>query len=303
MTVTHLITDWLTHLSAQRRLSPRTVEMYALEARQLIQFLTVHLGAPPTPQTLATLPAADIRAFLAHRRRTGGLSNRSVALCLSALRALYRHMDVHHGLNNPQMDLIRGPKSTLPVPKALDAVTAHDLIDDASADEDQPTWIRTRDTAVLLLMYGAGLRVAEALSLTPRDLPLGDTLRITGKGQKVRIVPLLPVVRDAVTAYAAAYPFTLDPDVPLFRAVRGGALSPRHVQLTVQHLRSRLGLEDHVTPHALRHSFATHLLGNGADLRSIQDLLGHASIATTQRYTRVDAAQLMAVYKKAHPRG
>ncbi len=290
MTLTDLITDWLTHLSAQRRLSARTVEMYALEARRLTHFLTDHLGETPTSQTLTTVTASDIRAFLAWRRREGRLSNRSVALCISALRALYRHMDVRHGLHNPQMDLIRGPKSPPPVPKALGAQDAHAMIAHAT-DEAQPPWVQARDTAVLLLMYGAGLRVAEALSLTPRALPLGESLRIIGKGQKIRIIPLLPVVRDAVSAYAALCPFTLDVDAALFRAVRGGPLNPRHVQLTVQHLRSQLGLEDHVTPHALRHSFATHLLGNGADLRAIQDLLGHSSIATTQRYTRVDAAQ------------
>jgi integrase/recombinase XerC len=197
---------------------------------------------------------------------------------------------------------VRGPRIKVGAPRPVSEDQAHGLIAELSFDPDRADWEAARDAAVLTLLWGCGLRISEGLSLTRRDAPLTDSLRITGKGGKTRIVPVLDVVRERIDTYVTALPFALQPDDPLFRAKRGGPLSPRHVQATMQALRSRLGLSDRATPHALRHSFATHLLGAGADLRAIQDLLGHASLSTTQRYTQVDAAGLLAAYGKAHPR-
>lgn len=294
---------WLRHLTHERRASPRTVEAYAGAVGPYLSFLDAHRGEPLTLADYATLTAGDIRAYLAHRR-TGDhpLSARSLSQALSAVRGFHGFLDRRLNIACPALALVKGPKVRPGAPRPVNEDQARGLLQEAGTDDDLAPWERLRDTAVLTLLWGCGLRISEALSLTRRDAPLSDTLRITGKGGKTRLVPALPVVRQAVDAYLAALPFKgLDPDEPLFRARRGGPLSPRHVQATVQLLRGRLGLSDRATPHALRHSFATHLLGAGADLRSIQELLGHASLSTTQRYTEVDAQSLLSAYAAAHP--
>jgi len=293
---------WLAHLAKERRASPRTVEAYQACVLAYLGFLAHHRGGPPTVGDLAEVSAADLRAYLASRR-TGDrpLSPRSLSQALSAIRTFHRFLDRRLGAPNPALALVRGPRVKPGAPRPVTEDQALGLIGEAGDDLDLPEWAGARDAAVLTLLYGCGLRISEALSLKRSDAPLGEALRITGKGGKTRIVPLLPAVREAVETYLAHLPFVVTADEPLFRAARGGPLSPRHVQSTVQRLRGRLGLSDRATPHALRHSFATHLLGAGADLRSIQELLGHASLSTTQRYTAVDAAGLLSAYAKAHP--
>jgi len=254
-------------------------------------------------QALGAVTAAEVRAHLAERRSgERPLNARSISQTLSAIRAFHVWLDRRCGVSTPQLALVRGPrvKSTLPRPVSEDQ--ARGLLAETEADEMLEPWEAARDRAVLTLLYGCGLRISEGLSLTRADAPLPDALRVLGKGGKTRLAPVLPAVREAVDAYLALQPFADAPDAPLFRAKRGGPLSPRHVQATVQRLRGRLGLPASATPHALRHSFATHLLGAGADLRSIQELLGHASLSTTQKYTAVDAARLLDAYSAAHPR-
>ena len=237
-------------------------------------------------------------------RRSGKtpLSPRSLSQSLSSIRTFHRYLDLRLGTPNPGIALVRGPRVKAGAPRPVSEDQARGLIAETGFEDRREDWQIACDEAVLTLLYGCGLRISEALSLKRRDAPLPEALRITGKGGKTRLIPVLPAVRDAVDAYLAQLPRTLGADDALFRASRGGALSPRHVQATVQRLRGRLGLSDRATPHALRHSFATHLLGAGADLRSIQELLGHASLSTTQRYTEVDAARLLEAYGKAHPR-
>ena len=295
---------WLVHLSDERRLSPRTLEAYGRIGRTWLAFLERHRGgAPLTIRDLGETTAAEIRAHLAERRSgETPLNGRSLSQTLSAIRTLHGFLDRRLGVPTPQLALVRGPKVRASLPRPVTPDQAMELTREPEADPDAEPWEAARDRAVLTLLYGCGLRISEALSLTRRDAPLGETLRIVGKGGKTRIAPVLPAVRAAVDDYLALSPFPSAPDAPLFRARRGGALSPRHVQATVQRLRGRLGLPASTTPHALRHSFATHLLGAGADLRSIQELLGHASLSTTQRYTAVDSARLMAAYAAAHPR-
>jgi integrase/recombinase XerC len=293
---------WLEYLTHERRASPRTVRAYGDNVTAYLGFLATHLGGPASLANLGALSAGDVRAYLAFRR--GGerpLSPRSVSQALSSLRAFHRWLDRRCGIANPALTLVRGPRLPLGVPRPVSEDQARELIDIAGADPDLHDWELARDTALLTLLWGCGLRISEALSLKRADAPLPQTLRITGKGGKTRMVPVLPVVREAVDAYVAALPVTLGTDEPLFRARRGGAYSPRHAQALMQRLRGQLGLPASATPHALRHSFATHLLGAGADLRAIQELLGHASLSTTQRYADVDAAGLLAVYAKAHP--
>jgi len=294
---------YLDHLAHERRASPRTVEAYAAGLGRYIAFLESHLGGPFSLADMGALSAADIRAFLAYRRQgPRPLQARSLAQLLAAVRGLHRFMDRRLGVPCPAMALVRGPKVAAGAPRPVTESQAFELIDEAEDMGDRPDWEGLRDRALLSLLYGCGLRISEALSLTRADAPLKDSLRIRGKGAKVRLVPVLPPVREAIDAYVAALPMDLDPDAPLFRAARGGPLPPRRAQELMQRLRGRLGLPDRATPHALRHAFATHLLGAGADLRSIQELLGHASLSTTQRYTAVDATGLLAVYEKAHPR-
>jgi len=294
---------WLEHLAKERRASPRTLEAYGFAAARYLAFLERHRGDSVDVAGLADVTAGELRAFLAHLR-TGErpLSPRSLSQALSAVRTFHRFLDRRLDAPNAAIALVRGPKVKPGVPRPISEDQANGLLAEPGLDPDRERWESARDEAVLTLLYGCGLRISEALSLKRGDAPLGPELRITGKGGKTRLTPVLPAVQAAVAAYLAELPFVLDPEAPLFRAKRGGPLSPRHVQATVQNLRGRLGLPDSATPHALRHSFATHLLGAGADLRAIQELLGHASLSTTQRYTGVDAARLLSAYAQAHPR-
>jgi integrase/recombinase XerC len=292
---------FLEHMAHERRASPRTVDAYRAAGSTYIFFLEQHLGGALTLANLGALSAGDIRAFLAHRREA--LSARSLSQTLSAVRSFHRFVDRRLGVACAGLALVRGPKVVPGAPRPVSEDQALGLLTEAGADPDREEWEARRDEAVLALLYGCGLRISEALSLRRADAPLGASLRILGKGAKVRLAPVLPRVRAAVDAYLAVLPFDLAPDASLFRAARGGPLPPRRVQELMARLRGRLGLSERATPHALRHSFATHLLGAGADLRSIQELLGHASLSTTQRYTAVDAAGLLAAYGKAHPKG
>lgn len=295
-----VLSTFLGHLSGERRLADKTVEAYGRDIRDFQTFITAHRGKPADLRILAGLGAADFRAYLAHRR-AGGLGSASVQRLLSALRTFYRYLERRWDVANSAIALIKGPKRHPPVPKALSVEGARDLVEAGSA-MGADTWVEARNRAVLGLAYGAGLRLSEVLSLTGANLPIGETIMITGKGGKSRLVPILPAVAAAVADYAETCPHHLSPEAPLFRGVRGGPLHPRIIQGEVQHLRAALGLPESATPHALRHSFATHLLAGGGDLRTIQQLLGHASLSTTQRYTQVDAAHLRKVHAAAHPR-
>lgn len=296
MSAAELIAAWRTHLTDNRRRSPHTVRAYVAAAERLCAAHELGDGA-----AVARTEARALRAFLADRRAQG-LGNASTARELSALKAFIAFARAQSGDPDPTAPRLRGPrlKKGLPRPVTPDeAVNLADGVDTLAGDG----WIGARDRAVLLLMYGAGLRIAEALSLTGRDVPLGEVLQVTGKGGKQRVVPVLPITRAAVAEYVRLCPWPLSAREPLFRGAKGGALSPGMVQRATAQARRALGLPDTATPHALRHSFATHLLSAGADLRSLQELLGHASLGSTQIYTRVDAASLLENYRKAHPRG
>lgn len=296
MTAPALLEAWRAHLADARRRSPHTVRAYVAAAQRLVAARGLDSW-----EAAARTEAHDLRAHLAARRGEG-LGNASTARELSALKAFITFARAQAGDPDPAAPRLRGPriKKGLPRPVTPDEASGLvDLVDDlASAD-----WIGARDRAVLLLLYGSGLRIAEALSLKGRDASPGEVLVVTGKGGKQRVVPILPITRAAIAAYVRACPWPLDPAAPLFRGEKGGPLSPGMVQRAVANARRALGLPDTATPHALRHSFATHLLSAGADLRSLQELLGHASLGSTQIYTRVDAAALLENYRKAHPRG
>lgn len=295
MRASEILEAWRGHLSDDRRRSPHTVRAYVSTAGRLLE----DLGEMDWP-ALARLDAAALRGQLA-RRRADGIGNVSAARELSALKAFIRFARERSGQPDPSPPRLRGPriKKGLPRPVTPDeAVNLAAMVDENAAEE----WIGARDRAVLLLLYGAGMRIAEALSLTGAALPLGETITVTGKGNKQRVVPLLPIVRDGVADYLGKCPYPAERDQPLFRGARGGPLSPGIVQKAMARARIALGLPASATPHALRHSFATHLLGAGADLRSLQELLGHASLGSTQIYTKVDAAVLLDVYRNAHPR-
>jgi len=293
--------NWLRYLQSELRAAPKTVEAYDRDLRQFFQFLQGHLGGPATLADLQSLTPGDFRSFLAFRRNKG-TESRSLARQLSALRSFYLFLERTGTLKNAALSVLRSPKIAHSVPKPLSPDAASRLIaPDLQDDGTQPPWIAARDTAVLTLLYGCGLRISEAVALTVRDLD-NDPMMITGKGGKTRLVPVLPVARQAVAAYRALCPFAIAPKAPVFRGLKGGPLNARNIQLLIQRLRGALGLPDSATPHALRHSFATHLLGNGADLRAIQELLGHASLSTTQIYTEVNRTHLFEQYMKAHPR-
>jgi integrase/recombinase XerC len=297
-----LALDWLATLAGEKRFSPRTVEAYGRDVRAFLAFLTEHRGAAPALEDIAALKPGDLRAYLARRRRgEDALSDRSIARALAAIRSFLRFLERRHGAANASLSLVRGPRLKPPPPRPLAEPDAFAVLEAAGADAAEP-WIAARDVAVLTLLYGLGLRISEALGLTDADAPLPPTLRITGKGAKMRLVPVLAQARAAVERYRALRPFPPDPAGALFRGAKGGPLSPRLVQALMQRTRAGLGLPASATPHALRHSFATHLLGAGADLRSLQELLGHASLSTTQKYTAVDAERLLAAYAAAHPR-
>lgn len=292
------IARWQRDMASVRRLAPKTLESYTRDLGQFLAFLAPHSGGAVTLTTLRELRAADIRAFMATRREAE-IEARSLARALSAIKSFFRFLEREGVLSTEALNVIRTPKAKKSLPKPLTVMEAKAAITTTGEMEDRP-WVAARDMAVLSLCYGAGLRISEALSLSRTDLD-GTALRVTGKGGKTRLVPLIDSVRAAIDAYLKLCPFPLTPSQPLFRGVKGGVLSPRLIQLRVQQLRGALGLPPSATPHALRHSFATHLLGRGGDLRAIQELLGHASLSTTQRYTQVDAAGLLAAYSAAHP--
>ncbi len=294
------LADWRAHMAAERRLSAHTVQGYGHDLAAFLTFLRAYHGTQPSLAGMAALTVKDFRAFLAARRRDG-LDAASLARALSALRGFFRYLDRRGLARNEALAVIRGPRRRARLPRPVDEMAAARLLDEAGHDADHG-WVQARDIAVLALLYGCGLRLSEALALKTADLPLTDMLRVTGKRGKTRLVPLLPLVREAVHAYARAQPFALAPDAVLFRGVQGGPLGPRMVQKLMARMRGALGLPPSATPHALRHSFASHLLAAGGDLRTIQDLLGHASLSTTQVYTKVDGQQLLKVYEKAHPR-
>jgi integrase/recombinase XerC len=287
---------WSEHLARDRRRSEHTIRAYRATAERLTAFLQAHWGARIDRADLARVTASDLRAYLADRREHG-LGNASAAREVSALRGFLAWANAE--AEQPRM---RGPRVKTGVPRPISPADAMALAEEV-ADDAAESWIGARDWAVLLLLYGAGLRIGEALTLHGDILPLGETLRVTGKRAKTRVVPLLPQVRAAIDAYVAQAPWAIARDEPLFRGAKGGPLSPVMIRRAVQAARARLGLGDRTTPHALRHSFATHLLGRGADLRALQELLGHASLSSTQVYTQVDAAHLMDVYRNAHPHG
>ena len=284
-----LVARWQGHLAHDRRRSPHTVRAYVGTAHRLIEFLGQYRGELVEPAGLIEVSAADLRAFLAARRNSG-LGAASAARELSGVRAFLGYAAEQQG-RAPQVPRTRAPRrpKTLPRPSAPDEVVA--LAEDAGAFASEP-WIGARDLAILLLLYGSGLRVSEALSLTARDLPIGESIRVTGKRSKTRIVPVVQAVREAIADYVRQCPYPISGDLPLFVGARGGPLSADLVRRAVRAARTRLGLPHTLTPHALRHSFATHLLARGADLRSLQELLGHASLSSTQIYTKVDAAHL-----------
>ncbi len=302
---------WIGWLAHERRSSPRTLESYRHGAERWLAFLERHRGEALCGRDLGGVRAQELRAYLARRREDdpltgeGALQPRSVQQALAAIRSLHRWLDRRCAIASPELAMVRGPRVKPTAPRPVTEARAHDLIAGAADEEGDlaaKPWEAARDAAVLMLLYGCGLRISEALSLRRADAPLGESLRITGKGGKTRMAPVLPKVRAAVDAYLAVLPRALAPEEALFRGRRGGALGPRRVQALMERLRGGLGLPPTATPHALRHSFATHLLAGGADLRSIQELLGHASLSTTQKYAAVDAAGLMASYAKAHPR-
>jgi integrase/recombinase XerC len=299
--VTQARLDWLAWLEHEKRYAQNTLDAYTRDISAFLGFLSGHNGAPLDLSDLADLKASDIRAYLAKRRSSDHpLSDRSVARALASIRSFFRFLDRRKGLANADINFVRGPRLKPPAPRPVSAHSAFDLIDTAQ-DASQP-WIGARDSAVLTLLYGCGLRISEALGLTGAHSNLPTTLIITGKGGKTRLVPTLPAARLAVDAYVRQCPFPIDREGPLFFGVRGGPLQARIVQLTMARMRGALGLPTTATPHALRHAFATHLLQGGGDLRAIQELLGHASLSTTQRYTEIDPSFMMSAFSAAHPR-
>ena len=294
-----LAAGWASYLQHDRRRSAHTVRAYVATAHRLIDFLGRYRGEEIAPAGLLELSAADLRAFLADRRGNG-LGAASSARELSGVRAFLNYAAEQQG-RHAQLPRTRAPKRPRTLPRPASPDDALELAENAAEAASVP-WIGARDLAILLLLYGAGLRVAEALSLRANVLPIGSTLRVTGKRAKMRVVPIVPAVREAIDVYVRQSPYPLSGDVPLFVGARGGPLNPDLVRRAVAAARRRLGLPDTLTPHALRHSFATHLLARGADLRALQELLGHASLSSTQIYTAVDAARLLDVYRHAHPR-
>lgn len=303
MTLETTIISWLQHLGSERRLSPKTLDAYGRDVRQFIAFIAQSTSEPDLA-TLQALKPADIRAFLASRR-TEGIESRSLMRQLAGCRSFMRFCERNGLANASAFSGLRGPKMRKGLPKPIAPAAARELASpDIRAGEARDPWIFDRDAAVLALLYGSGLRISEALSLKRRDAPVTgiETITVLGKGGKMRQTPVIPRVQAAVEAYLKACPWRLEPDGPLFVGAKGGPLSPRIIQLAMERLRGAMGLPDTATPHALRHSFATHLLGRGGDLRTIQELLGHASLSTTQIYTEVESARLIASVRAAHPR-
>lgn len=293
--------NWLASLAGERRLSAETVEAYERDTRQFLQFMTGHCGGPPGISDIAALRPADLRGFLA-TRRSAGAGARTLARGLAGVRSLLRFLEKRGLANAAGAVALRAPKQPKSLPKPLTVADARRVVAQSEQLAEEP-WVAARNAAILTLLYGLGLRISEALGLTGADLAPGDSvLRVTGKGGKMRLVPVLPLAHRAVSDYRKLCPYHLEAGKPLFRGVKGGPLNPALVQREMARMRSALNLPDTATPHALRHSFATHLLGRGGDLRTIQELLGHASLSTTQIYTGVDTARLLDIYEQAHPR-
>jgi integrase/recombinase XerC len=297
--------SWSAFLGEQKRMSQKTVEAYRRDAVQFLTFMTGHLGEPVSLAALAGLAPQDVRAFMA-ARRAQGIGARSLMRGLAGIRSFAKFLETRGKGKVAALNAVRAPKIARTLPKPLPVAQARNLADAGlRAGENRAPWVLARDAAVLALLYGSGLRIAEALGLARGDMPApgaGDSLTVTGKGNKARMVPLLPQVTRLVADYLAQCPYHLPPDGPLFVGAKGGPLSPRIIQLAMERLRGALGLPETATPHALRHSFATHLLSRGGDLRAIQELLGHASLSTTQIYTAVDSERLLEAYRAAHPR-
>jgi len=291
---------WLNRLAYEKRVSRHTLEAYSQDLADFLSFLSEHLGFIPGVRDLEHLEALDFRSYLARLAGTNK-SRTTIARRMSALRTFYKYLDRENILKNAALQTMRIPKIPKALPKALTIKDALDLVKYGDQNTAEP-WIGKRDRALLMVFYGVGLRIAEALNLNVGDIPDGDTLTITGKGDKQRRVPMLAEVKADLQAYLKSCPYPMKPDSPLFLGVRGGRLNAGVAQAMVRQARTSLGLPETTTPHALRHSFATHLLAAGGDLRTIQDLLGHASLSSTQRYTQVDQAHLQGVYQAAHPR-
>jgi integrase/recombinase XerC len=297
--VQQLARQWLASLAHERRLSPHTLRAYGDDVQRFLDFLASYRGSEVTLAILQGLRPADVRAFLTARRGEG-LGARGIQRALAALRSFWRYLERENLAEGAALRAVRSPKLPRTLPRPLSEADALRTIDEAGEDEEP--WIAARNAALVTLLYGTGLRISEALSLKRGDTPLGDTLTVLGKGSKERAVPVIAAVRDAVAAYAKLSPYSPDRSSPLFLSRRGKPMGPREAQALMQNLRGRLGLPPSATPHALRHSFATHLLQNGGDLRAVQELLGHASLSTTQKYTEVEGARVLAVYQAAHPR-
>jgi integrase/recombinase XerC len=299
------LTRWSAFLGDQKRMSPKTLEAYHRDVTQFLLFMTEHLGEKPSLATLANLAPQDVRAFMA-QRRSHGIGARTLMRQLAGARSFARFLERNGKGKVGALNAVRAPKIAKTLPKPLAVPSAKRIADTSlRAGEEREPWIFARDAAVMALLYGSGLRISEALGLCRKDVPApgkGDVLIVTGKGNKTRMVPVLPQVLVLIEDYIELCPYDLPEDGPLFLGAKGGPLSPRIIQLTMERLRGTLGLPDTATPHALRHSFATHLLSRGGDLRAIQELLGHASLSTTQIYTAVDTERLLDAYKAAHPR-
>ena len=299
------IERWLSYLGAERRMSAKTLEAYRRDVTQFLAFLAEHLGGAPALKDLAKLSPQDVRAFMA-ARRAAGIGSRSLMRSLAGARSFARFLERNGKGKVGALAAVRAPKVPRSLPKPLGIVSAKQMSDaDLRAGEERPQWVLARDAAVLALLYGSGLRISEALSLRRKDVPVpgaGDVILVTGKGNKQRMVPVLQNVLQLIADYLKLCPAEIAPNAPIFIGARGGPLSPRIIQLAMARLRGALGLPDSATPHALRHSFATHLLARGGDLRAIQELLGHASLSTTQIYTAVDSERLLEAYRSAHPR-
>ncbi len=294
------VDEWVGWLAHERRYSAHTLDGYRRDIAAFLRFLTAYNGYPPGLAELAAIKLMDLRAWLA-QRQVDGLSRASTARALAALRGLYRRLERRGLVHNGAIGVVRTPRLPRNIPKALAEDEARDVVE-AVGDAKTAPWVAKRDTAMFVLLYGCGLRIGEALALDRQQAPRGDAITVTGKGNKQRLVPVLPAVATAIAEYLAACPHPPTPESPLFVGVRGGRLQAGVVQRRMRELRRELGLAESATPHALRHSFATHLLANGGDLRTIQELLGHTSLSTTQRYTAVDSGRLAAVYRDAHPR-
>lgn len=292
--------EWLAHLRALGGAAENTLSAYQADVLGFLSFMSTHMGGAQGRANLGRVGLRDMRAWMAHERGRG-IAARSLARSLSAVKSFYRWLAQRDGFDPTAVLSTRSPKFTKKIPRPLAQDAASALIETTGAQASQD-WVQARDIAVVTLLYGCGLRISEALGLTGADAPLPETLRITGKGGKERLVPVLPIARETVARYQRLCPCPIAPDAPLFRGVRGGPLNPRQVQKTVEQARLQLGLPATATPHAMRHSFATHLLNAGGDLRAIQELLGHAALSTTQAYTAVDTARLLEVYEQAHPR-